>query len=712
MRLGRFVAYLSPLLFLFACAGPQEPAADASSPDARGDASGCTDARQCDDGVFCNGVERCLSGACAPGALPCPTTTTCQESQQVCASVCGTEEDADGDGVDAVACGGDDCDDADPLRAPGLAETCDPTHDEDCDPTTLGDTDADTDGFVAAACCNGALCGDDCDDALASVHPGATEACNGRDDDCDGAVDESVQRAFFPDADHDGFGDRDAVPTFACTPPAGAIENALDCDDTRASVSPARAEICNGVDDDCSGVPDEDPDAAFACTASFGSPPHTVFGCSTGSCTIASCTMPYGDCDGDRSNGCESDLANDPLHCGDCGVACGAGGACFDPSTGMHGDCDDVVQVAAGNQFTCVRRETGIVACWGGNQSAQLGDRTTTDRLTPVVVRDLADAVDLQVQRFTTAAVPVPTCAYACARTPSYVWCWGCNMAGTMGDGTSSVSQPVPGPVPGLPGVRGANFRTLTPQLAVGGVHACGGEGGGGAPSRLCWGSDVDGELGRGSVSPPVPQAVGAINLPAHDEAPIYAGWRHTCALVAARGTPSTAYCWGLNSFGQLGTGATSFSAAPTPTAVAGTDTYVELALGTNFTCGRTGTGTVRCWGGILTNATTPTLVAGVSSAVGIAAGIGHACALLDDGRVVCWGNNASGQLGDGTTATPTGIVTVAGLGPAAQVSAGNDHTCALLRDGTVWCWGANQHGQLGDGTTTPHPSPVEVRGL
>ena len=113
------------------------------------------------------------------------------------------EPDQDGDGHDAVACGGDDCDDLDASRFPGNVEICDASgHDEDCDDSTFG-PDGDGDGFIGAECCNGDACGDDCDDTLAGVNPGATDGCGGGDEDCDEVVDEEPDATFYRDADSD-----------------------------------------------------------------------------------------------------------------------------------------------------------------------------------------------------------------------------------------------------------------------------------------------------------------------------------------------------------------------------------------------------------------------------------------------------------------------------------------------------------------------------
>ncbi|MFO0682232.1 MAG: MopE-related protein [Sandaracinus sp.] len=166
--------------------------------------------------------------------------------------------DEDGDGHRAASCGGDDCDDADAARYPGNTESCDPDgHDEDCDPTTVGPRDADGDGATDAACCNGASCGEDCDDAQASVHVGATEACNSVDDDCDGATDETVMRTAYRDADGDLHGDPAASRSVGCSLPAGYSETGDDCDDARADRNPTTVEACDAVDNDCDTRVDE-----------------------------------------------------------------------------------------------------------------------------------------------------------------------------------------------------------------------------------------------------------------------------------------------------------------------------------------------------------------------------------------------------------------------------------------------------------------------
>ncbi|HLF62215.1 MAG TPA: HYR domain-containing protein, partial [Saprospiraceae bacterium] len=188
----------------------------------------------------------------------------------------------------------DDCDDMDENINPDGIEVCNETDDncngltdenaaqevcngvdDDCDgliddedPDVTGQStwyaDTDGDGYgdpgstqLACDVPVGYVSNDeDCDDTDENIHPGATEICNGEDDDCDGSTDEGVLITWYQDSDGDGYG-KPGVTQMACTQPEGYVANNTDCNDNNAAIHPGATEMCNGVDDDCDGSTDE-----------------------------------------------------------------------------------------------------------------------------------------------------------------------------------------------------------------------------------------------------------------------------------------------------------------------------------------------------------------------------------------------------------------------------------------------------------------------
>ncbi len=203
------------------------------------------------------------------------------------------------DTVSVVACAaptgfinqGGDCNDGDKTVNPSADETCRPGDDDcdggadDADPngpppdTTNWYADRDSDGYGDAksafdACIQPDGYTDlgsatDCDDKDSNVNPNALELCaNGVDDNCDGTVDEAVERDWWPDVDGDGYGDAAAVPRTGCASPgAEYVTNGDDCDDSDPDVNPRIEEILgNGVDDDCDPTTSDTPDTDTAVT--------------------------------------------------------------------------------------------------------------------------------------------------------------------------------------------------------------------------------------------------------------------------------------------------------------------------------------------------------------------------------------------------------------------------------------------------------------
>lgn len=167
-----------------------------------------------------------------------------------------------------------DCDDSDPTVHPGSAEWCDEV-DNDCNGRidelgAVGGSpwyrDSDRDGFGdtedVVHSCNSLLgyaeIDGDCDDSDSTIHPDGIEACNGKDDDCSGTIDDGFElEIYFRDADGDLRGDA-LRPIVSCAPPSGYVSNRRDCDDTDTTVHSDMPELCDDKDNDCNGLVDDD----------------------------------------------------------------------------------------------------------------------------------------------------------------------------------------------------------------------------------------------------------------------------------------------------------------------------------------------------------------------------------------------------------------------------------------------------------------------
>ncbi|MBO6939002.1 MAG: hypothetical protein JJ863_28800 [Deltaproteobacteria bacterium] len=250
----------------------------------------CTGIAPVDEDCLRDGDEDC-DGEVDEGCGPCTEGSSRMCGSDVGACSFGTQL-CQADGTWASDCTGG--------TAAGI-EMCNGA-DDDCDGTTDEDTGGAACGVDVGACSAGtefcvagALT---CEDGVGPVD----ETCNDIDDDCDGMTDEEVLDAWYPDVDMDGFGDADATPMMACTQPAGFVANADDCDDACDVCSSGATEVCDGEDNDCSGMADIDEFAceqasSTACTTSCGS---TGSGTCSDSCMVpsaASCSPPAEFCD-------------------------------------------------------------------------------------------------------------------------------------------------------------------------------------------------------------------------------------------------------------------------------------------------------------------------------------------------------------------------------------------------------------------------------
>ena len=354
------------------------------------------------------------------------------------------------------------------------------------------------------------------------------------------------------------------------------------------------------------------------------------------------------------------------------------------------------IAIEAGWRHTCALFEGGSLRCWGFNMNGQIGDGTTTDRASPTPVSELSSGV---------VAVESGG-SHSCALLEGGgVKCWGRNEFGQVGDWTTT-DKIAPAQVNGL--------GSGVDSIAVGGAHTCALIDTG---DVRCWGYNNSGQLGDGT-STPSSKPVNTSGLAG--VVGIAAGQEHSCAIVGAGGGIK---CWGRNSVGALGigTGDQDVHAIPAdvPDLAAGVK---DMSLGYYHSCALLSTGGVKCWGendhGEVGDGTTgrrpdlynPTDVSGLGAGVvAIDAGSSHNCALLEGGSLKCWGYNVSGQVGDGTTDNRNAPTQVLGLTAGVKaVAAGGNHTCAILADGGIACWGNGYFGQLGNGIAR-RKIPVDV---
>lgn len=351
----------------------------------------------------------------------------------------------------------------------------------------------------------------------------------------------------------------------------------------------------------------------------------------------------------------------------------------------------NVVRVSAGSGHSCAGLAGGAMRCWGDNVYGQLGDGSSDERWVAVAVIGLGSGV----QSIATGG------SHSCAVAHGAARCWAYNYFGQVGDGTDT-DRDIPTPVIGL--------ASGTSAISAGMNHSCALTSTGGVK---CWGANGFGQLGDGTdtnrLSP-----VNVSGLGSGVQA-ISAGGEHSCALTSGGGVR----CWGNNDFGQLGDN--SSNGRLTPVNVVGLTSGVQsISAGRFHTCAVMTTGAVKCWGnnedgqlgdGTSTDRYTPVDVANFASGGRFAAaGHSHTCASTTGGAVRCWGNNSWGQLGNGSFTPSLVPVAVSGLASGVQaIDAGDSHTCAASSDGMARCWGENTYGQLGDNTWSNRNTPVIV---
>ena len=365
--------------------------------------------------------------------------------------------------------------------------------------------------------------------------------------------------------------------------------------------------------------------------------------------------------------------------------------------------------VATGISTTCAIASNDKVYCWGNNANGQLGNGTTVNSPTPVAVN--ASGV-LASKTFIGVEVGSNN---ACAYTSTEIFCWG---SGNLGNGVSSTaSLPVAVTMSGSLAGKGVKSLTIGSNLMCTIASD---------DKEYCWGSGSFRALNSSgtpsSSTTPIPWDVGSV----FGANPIQSVDQYnTVKCVVAGGV---GYCWGYQSYGEVGNGVTSGSTStPQPVITSGVlsgKTMQKITFGGSSTCS-IASGEAFCWGygrngdlgdGLDADSNVPVAVntsgvLGGKTLVDIGTGANHSCTLATDGKVYCWGNSTNGRLGYGTGIVNTDVpvaVSMAGI-TATKLTVGTQQGCMLATNTQIYCWGSNTVGQLGDGSTTTRTTPVVV---
>ncbi len=348
----------------------------------------------------------------------------------------------------------------------------------------------------------------------------------------------------------------------------------------------------------------------------------------------------------------------------------------------------EVVTSTTGVEFTHGIKSDGTLWGWGANSFGQLGDGSTTDRLSPVQIE--SDNKWVKMAHDGTSFHGI--------KSDGTLWACGYN-SGLFGNGTTASSSTL---------VRIGTDNKWVDIDATEHVLALKSDG-----TLFAWGPNNYGQLGDGTtINLTTATQIGSDNK----WVSIACGDAHSSGVKV----DGTLHTWGYNSNGQIGDNNNNIDKhSPTSITINVTlDSWQTIASGNYFTLGIKSNGTLWAWGangssqlgdGTTTNRNCPIQIGSDNKWIVASGGNLHAHGIKSDGTLWGWGFNSNGQLGDGTTTNRTTPVRIGLDNTWIGVTDGDNFTIAIKSDGTLWAWGLNTGNQLGDGSTTQRTSPVQI---